>query len=428
MACSALLAAGVVSCSKDPGQHDGPGGGDGPTGTVTVRFGFDTGSSPSTYAYTAKKPVTTWTKSIDDMLFIVADATGEILDSRELTVPIENNNSAQAIQTLTNIIAGTDLQVWVIANLKTAVKKTSDLEWVGLKGRNVSEIVMQAHGATIGSEQNDADFGEMPFRPAPEIFAAVKIGRTIGADTNTDLGTFKMNRVVSLFRVLIDKETNNTLNADVDFTHEKASLRIRRTPSTITFPAVVSTQSTDYATSGDGVPTYTYTPAVMDPTMTSGQIVTYVDGRNASAPVEGDTGFKDQEPNSADYTGSGTMINGNFKTWRDVIVFPGGEVDGAEEASKKKYDVVIMGWAPGGYRAQSGVTVPAGGGLVAWSGNVNSKIEANQILEVAMTLSSAGVYIDPSDPVIPEPGSYGHVDITVQPMEWGNIVSTDMEL
>lgn len=123
-----------------------------------------------------------------------------------------------------------------------------------------------------------------------------------------------------------------------------------------------------------------------------------------------------------------------FKSWNDVILFPAGSATvGAE-----KLDVVVTGittadYVPAGYpKTIGGVLVekaPAGS-QIAWAGAVTAELTGNGILELNLTLLSAGQWVDPTNPdkPLPEPQEYGNLEIKVGLVEWGAIQQVNIEL
>lgn len=429
LAAVAALAAGLGSCSKDtaagePGYEGDPG-----TGSVTVSFGFD--RSASTYATpSTAKPTTSWKDNIKDLVILFVDpATGTIKDSRVLEVPTSNDIANKSF-TMINIKAGT-YTAYVLANAaQSDVNRPNDVTISALTGRVISQVLLQAVACTSGEDgyytpQPPTGGGEAtvekPYKPAPEIFAACKTDFKVEANRNNEMADpFQLTRLVSLFRVRINHTVGvdaSVQNDKIHFDDAKASLRIRRTPMQVGF-----TQ--------DGK--YTYAKTIDDFQSNEykdfGQYLTF--SGNA---------FLSQNPTTG-YTGTVLNENEGFKFWKDVMIFPGGAVDPAEgsdlgqdERDKigySKFDIVLIAKADEGY-VPAGATKPFGpdGGYVAWTGAVSGKVTANNILEVNTTLKTAGIdIVDPDKPVIPEPETYGNLEIQINLAEWGNITSTDIEM
>lgn len=429
LAAATALVAGLGSCSKDtagePGYEGDPG-----TGSVTVSFGFDRSASTYATASTAK-PTTSWKDNIKDLVILFVDpSTGTIKDSRVLEVPTANSITNQTF-TMINIKAGT-YTAYVLANAaQNNVTRPNDVTISALTGRVISQVLLEAVACTSGEdgyytpqapENGGTATVEKPYKPAPEIFAACKTNFKVEANRNNEMSDpFKLTRLVSLFRVRINHTVGvdaSVQNDKIHFDDAKASLRIRRTPMQVGF-----TQ--------DG--NYTYAKKIDDFQSTEykdfGQYLTFSGGAFLSGNPENG------------YNG-GTVINESegFKYWKDVMIFPGGAVDPAEgpnlsqdERDKigySKFDIVLIAKADEGY-VPAGATKPfdAKGGYVAWTGAISGKVTANNILEVNTTLKTAGIdIVDPEKPVIPEPETYGNLEIQINLAEWGTITSTDIEM
>lgn len=427
LAAAAALATGLGSCSKEA-AGTGNDAGDAGTGNVTVSFGFDRPASTYATASTAK-PTTSWQANIKDLTILFVDpATGIIRDSRVLQVPTTATGTTEQSFTMINIKAGT-YTAYVLANAaQNNLTHPNGEAMSALTGRNISQVVLESLACTSGQDgyyTPNAPTGggdatvEKAYKPAPEIFAASKTDFKVEANATSDGGQFTLTRLVSLFRVRINHTVGvdaSVNNADLDFTAQYASLRIRRT-----------SVQTHFAMNG----TVSYTPTIAEFTKDKykefGQRLTFSNG-----PFS-------KETSSTGYDG-GTIVDApnGFTTWKDVMIFPGGAADPTgtptqddrDRAGYSKFDIVLIAKAPEGY-VPAGSTTPfgAGGGYVAWTGAVTGTVTANNILEVNCSLKTAGVdIVDPERPVIPEPETYGNLDIQVNLAPWGSITSTDIEM
>lgn len=395
---------GFSSCSKG-GCITGESG-NGETGSLSISYGFEV-VAPATYAAvpSTAKPTTSWKKNIRDLLILFAK-DGVIKDSRELIFDQTLETAGEQKSIITNIVAGQGYTVYLVANARQAVN-ANNLGFTGLKGENVMRFLLQAATTTpVPAAANGVI--EHGYEEAPELFLAVQENIDVIADSQTALPVpFNLTRIVSLFRVRINQSEGKALaaNKGVKFDVPQANLRIRRTAMGVNLTSAA--------------PYCAYSPAY--DAARPGKLqeyLTFVSGA-----------FKNTDPAAGDgYTGTVIDNAGGFKIWRDVMIFPGGARDSEENAGKKKFDIVLMGLAPAGYIPQGQTTALTEPALVAWTGAVGGSIAANKILEVNLTLESAGIRIDPDNPEIPEPGSYGNLSITCTLADWGNIESVDIPL
>lgn len=382
-----LIVAFFSSCSKEGGK-DNPGD---EGGKLTISFGFDS-SGPETMAtQSTAKPTTSWKENIKDLLILFVDPHGKVSDARNIDVP-QVNDILDKKFVFTNLVAnktGEAYTVYLVANSQqTAINANGGWNASNCKGRNISTLLMDLVVNPAFTQEGGADDGASGFLEPAEIFLASKTNVEINPDANTDLtgSPFTLTRAISLLRVRINQSKNG--NDVIDFKQGNASFRIRRASNNLTVDGAY--------TRGDG------------------KSMIYMQGA-----------FDDQEP-TAGYAG-GTILDipNKFTLWKDIKMFPGGSTT----TGSQKFDVVLVGYAPAGYVALGQKTLPAGGGDVAWGGAVNEIAAANGILEINLTLESAGKWVDdPTEPGIPEPGQYGSIEIKVNVADWGTITSLDIPL
>lgn len=385
---ASLLMAGMSSCDK---TTDGAAAPQGESGTMKVVLGFD---QTKTYATSTAKPTTSWQKNIKSVAIFLTDNNGEI----KYAQPIEysgDNNTDQQEKTLTGVPVGS-YTAYVFANWDQGDHKdASKATWTvaAAKGRNIADLYMDAMASSDfeTDKHQTSEANSKGYDQAPEIFVAKVDNVVIEADKEK-AAKFSLTRIVSLFRVRIDQSvnTNENRNNTINFKDDKASLRIRRikTGTTVT--------GTTHSNSG----------------VTPENTVFYAKGA-----------FSGENP-SADYS-QGEVLTDKFTSWKDVILIPAGSKD----TSAEKLDVVITGITT------DGTYVPAGeesacpaGSQIAWAGAVNAALTANGILEVNLTLQSAGTLVDPTNPdhPVPTPTEYGSLKVQVSLSDWGNIESTSI--
>lgn len=402
---TAAMLVGATSCDKEAGNDGSESLG---TGMLKVTLDFAKPSSnAATYAPTAStaKPSTTWQGNIKSLAIFFTDNTGVIKSAQ--TIPYDLNNDLLAqTKTVQGVPVGT-YDVYVFANWDQG-----DYDWsvAAAKGRQIKDLYMRAltNGDYAGYKHQTSEANSNGYKEAPEVFVAKHSNITIAADqTVIDSTPYQLTRIVSLVRVRIDQSQDNANNHNdlINFQDVNASLRIRRINTGINL---------------------LYT----DATRTTTTSRTETDAKNAVFFAKG--AFKNSEPTGGYSTG--TVLTDQFKSWNDVILFPAGSATvGAE-----KLDVVVTGittadYVPAGYpKTIGGVLVekaPAGS-QIAWAGAVTAELTGNGILELNLTLLSAGQWVDPTNPdkPLPEPQEYGNLEIKVGLVEWGAIQQVNIEL
>ena len=312
----AALIAGLASCSKDAGN----GGGDDPAGTGSAKITLAFEKSPSTYGAgeSSAKPTTSWQKNIKSLAIFVVNSSNTIVSAQAIPF-IANDNMAEQTHIVKGIPAGNGYDIYVFANWDQG-DNVNGKNWsvATAKGRNIADLYIDAlvsesyvdykHKGPNGGEDNSVGYEE-----APEVFVAKHSKITIpGDDTYVDTNPYDLTRIVSLVRVRIDQSKDNLQNHndEINFQHPNASLRIRRARTGINL---------------------LYT----DPTMTTTT-------RRAQADAKDNVFFAQGEFGSAKPTSgysSGTILTGDYKSWKDVILIPAGHAS----SSNEKLDVVVTG-------------------------------------------------------------------------------------
>lgn len=410
---AAAMLVGATSCDKEAG-NDGSESLE--TGMLKVTLDFAKPSSnAATYAPTAStaKPSTTWQGNIKSLAIFFTDNSGLIKAAQAIPYDLNNDLLTQT-KTVQGVPVGT-FDVYVFANWDQG-----DHDWsvAAAKGRQIKDLYMRAltNGDYAGYKHQTSEANSNGYKEAPEVFVAKHSNITIVADqTITDPATYQLTRIVSLVRVRIDQSQDNANNHNdlINFQDVNASLRIRRINTGINL---------------------LYT----DATRTTTTNRTETDANNAVFFAKG--AFKNSEPTTG-YS-AGKILTDQFKSWNDVILIPAGSgTVGAE-----KLDVVITGittadYVPAGYPKMMDVDhnpatpdvlvekAPAGS-QIAWAGAVTAELTGNGILELNLTLLSAGQWVDPTNPdkPLPKPLEYGNLEIKVGLVEWGAIQQVNIEL
>lgn len=383
-----LIAAGMTACREDDKGLDRADTG---VGEVSMAFGLGTGAKARALTPSTAMPATTWKDNIKDLMILFVE-DGIVKDARNILPVPDAGDMAVKTFTFTNIkasSAGKQYDVYVIANSQQAginAEKAAGGSWNmnSCVGSDITDLLMKLVVNTGFQPIGATEAGSTGYSEPEEIFVARQAGITVVADDNNDIKNrvFQLTRSISMMRVRIDQSKNG--NNVVDFTGDNASFRVRRaTTSTNPLSTIVRGGEKD---------------------------VLYTLG-----------GFQTADPITG-YAG-GVILNPSehITLWKDIRMFPGGSAT----TGGKKFDIVLTGTAPAGYKPQGGSVLTAPGS-VAWTGAVSTPVSPNYILEINLTLERAGIWIDPENPDIPEVGAYGDLEGSVQLMPWAGIVSEDI--
>lgn len=363
-----LLVTGLLSCNKDEEVVTDRG-----TGNVKMSFGFSENPEGRAVPVSGKKPTTSWTGNIKDLIILFAK-DGVVVDARSVNPPT-GADIAEKTVSLKNIPANTGCDVYVIAN--SGQTDISRQGWTpeNAKGRRVQDLMMALTTATM-----PAGVTGTGYNPPAEIFMANQ-RVTIEADKDNNITTpFALTRVVSLIRVRLVPKGDNL--SKIDFTGAgKAFIFLRRVSPSMNvlkaFTAVVPT-----------------------------------DGVFVNQP------FLSTEPTDG-YAGTGNILDvaNGVTCYRDFLCFPGGSAT----AGAQKFDIMIKGTTKTADYIPAGATAPlVVNSPVYWSGAISQAVASNGILEVVVTVQSVGEKDEP------EVGSYGNLTIKVNLVEWGNITQTEL--
>ncbi len=375
-----VSALSFVSCSKDSEEL----GVDNGSGSVSVSFQFaktSTASEGRAATQSTAKPLTSW-KNVKQLMMLFVDATDQVKAARIIEVP-DTETMDEYTVLLSNIPAGL-FKAYLIANYNEAniTRPNGGTLW------NEGNVVGQdINTLTLSLVQNSEfvptslEAGTTGFQSPAEIFMDSK-PVTIVADETSLPVSFRLTRAVSMFRVRIDQSQNG--NDVVNFVDTTADIRIRKIATTFNPKNLADSDALT-------------TNLIYD---------------------KGEDVFKDADPTTGYSSGTILDVANNMTLWSDLIIFPGG----SSSEGAKKLDMVISALAPVGYIPFGSTTPLTTPKQVYWNGQVQAAISANNILEVNCILKQAG------STEVPEPGSYGNLDITISIAEWGNISSTEIEM
>lgn len=352
------------------------------TGQVKVAFGFDKNAETKGLTASTAKPTTSWGKNIKQLMILFVDnSSGQVKAARNITVPTEDNLD-QKTTVLQNIPAGS-FEAYLIANYNEANLKRLNIAGLwnegNVVGKNINSLTLQLVTNDVFNPTS-TESSTTAYKNPSEVFMA-KQSVNVQADQSTTAPTFSLTRIISILRVRIDQSQNG--NNVVDFGHANADLRVRK---------VVNAFNPKDNFSGFAATNTIYSKGI--------------------------DVYKKEEPSSG-YKGGLILDQSNHITlWSDAYIFPGG----SKTVGDQKLDIVLGAMAPEGYvplGQTTGLRTPT---MVYWSGQVQNAVTSNNILEVNCILKQAG------STEVPEIGSYGNLDLTINLVEWGNISSTNIEM
>ena len=439
-----MMGAALASCNKD---SDPVGGADdGATGALSISLAFE--KAPATYAQSSAIPTTSWANNIKSLAVFFVQS-GVIKNAQEVPYDNTKNDIADQPNRVINVFANWDQRSTIDWSIATA------------KGRNIVDLYMDAVKSTTydgykdynaTSNPNGSEANSVGYDEAPEVFVASKKNVQIVADKTTDgngvakgengytPATYKLTRIVSLVRVRINQLEDNTNNRNdaIDFQAGEASLRIRRIKTGINLtydPTTVTDANAETMLRGTvRRNAITGLDDKVDQGITAKNTVFFAKGA-----------FESMYPTTG-YNSNGTILSGNFKSWKDVMLIPAGSgrSDGSVLGdSKEKLDVVVTGitkdnmYVPAGYPkdtdgdGENDVLTAPQGVQIAWAGAVTATLKGNCILELNLTLRGAGTWVDPTDPdkPLPQPEEYGNLEITVGLADWNaTIDNVDVDM
>jgi hypothetical protein len=397
MAVAALLLAGVTSCAKDENGVTETG-----TGTLEVHYALDQVAKGRAIADSPAKPSTAWTNMNNKLMLLLVDASNNVVDAKAVPLPAVPTGITGNTQTLTELRAGT-WTAYIIGNHPTAWTAAN------VKGKSLTDLAMTIalpdnNAAYVASGMNSAVAGSTGWGEAPEVFVAKQTGVQILEGQSNDITSskpFTLARAVSQIRIRVDQDGENGLNAatKVKFDAGKAAFAVRRVMKTYNLSGIYGN---------------------VDGFLPTGQFPgTFAGGANTDVFFSNEN-MQFSNP-ATGYSDANTILNtaGSEDFWNDYLVWCGG---GSASESAKRFDILLMGTAQPGYIPYGETTGVTAETKVYWSAQVDGKMGPNQILELKITLNTAGSRTPP------EIGSYGDLKILVTPVAWGSITSVNIPI
>lgn len=368
------------------------------TGDFTIKFAFEDAGNVSRAS--SFIPTTSW-DNIKQIQFFLYDAgNNDVVAFSAIATPSGSNTEASKMFPYTNIPEGAYTLV-AVANTKsnsdnvTTYTNGTAVTWTdgNVFGNDIKTLLVKhkagSWGAAItgSTAASTAVAGLNPFMEPSEVFTGYA-SVTITKNT-TNYATVELKREVSMMRVRIDQATY-VPPKNVDFTDAKASILLYRLPDHIGLK------------SGDN----------------GGVVSSSTPANVLSVP-------------GAFSTTTAGYLEGNYSSWKDVIVYPNNKLrstdtaTGADAADDRRYFVVVCGIAKAGHYYAGSTTETPVGDPVFWSGPIDKVFTPNTIREVNLILKTGGKPTPPDEII-----EYGDLEVTVnKPLDWGAIVITDpMEL
>ncbi len=411
MAAVAFMCFAATSCNKDVNNANEDG-----KGTVTVSFALNDGKETRAAASTAR-PTTTW-NNVERMMILFVEKDGvEVKDARIVNRPSDLTNATQITQTFTDVKANpTDgWDTYIVGNYPDSWNVGNVI------GQSINnQLKMPAPKITVTDDplttvSDDDGAGLAPagttYGEAPEIFVAKKPASEVKIPIGGKLtisSPFTLTRAVSLIRIRVDQDPAEALaNANIDFS--KAVFAVRRATTTYSLPGTYTYKTAD-ATTGATFPG-TFEPATVSDTNV------FWSNKN-TLTAEPTTGY--------DFGTTPSPIKAaGIDLWSEYMVWAGGNRNNTEAAENaKRFDIVLSGITKNASYVPLGQTTPvAKGTRVYWTGAVDAIVGPNQILELDLTLKTAG-----STGSTPEVGQYGTLEIFVNLIGWGDIINVDLPM
>lgn len=376
---SLLTVLTISSCSDRKNDQELPD--NGVKGEFTVSFAFEGTAGTKAPAKSTAIPETSWSK-IKQMQILIYNAAKKVIFS-DVFVP--GSPGAVLTKTYTSIPVGNNYTVAVVANAKQSTENVQtflqgiagSVEWgnFNVRQKDAGQMLIKHKPGTFPSFVSLP--GKTAYKEPAEIFMGYATGVNISAGNTATAGPIALKREVSLMRVRVnvtdsDPGVNNgsTGSDGIDFTND-ASILVYRLPNEMKILA-----------GNDGG---------IGAASTATNILSVYEG----------TVFNTQDPTQG-YNPK-KIIEGNFKMWKDIVVFPNDQRSTASAAGNanadRQYFIVISGKGKVGHVLADGtkLTSPK---TVYWSGTIREKFIPNQIREVNLTLRTGGTTTIPEQPTV----------------------------
>lgn len=382
-------------------------------GTLTATISFEGKTRAGEHPSNAQ-PVVSWNNVSQVQLFLYDGTTGAIRFSRILK-PGEAVDPA-AVNARTFLIPNVPLGTYklaLLANASMAANKvttslngtTWGIEFNNLNviGQNIGDILVSVVPKDLpdipSSELGGWAPGKVGYDAPSEIFTALLpdvVNITEGAAEQVAVPALK--REIAMMRTRFDIETvrypeEAEQRTWVNFDHDRSFIVVQRLP--------------EYFSLIDG-------------------ISTNVNSDKIFVAAKGVGTYKNANPASG-YDPS-VIINGPYKRWNDLHVFPNAAGRNGTDITDRQYFIIISAWV----NVPAGKTYVSADGKVTttsqpvyWWALVNDVFTRNVIREVNLTLKTPGYFEFPD-----EPTGQGSLEIEIgAPEKWDPIiVSTDMDI
>lgn len=345
------------------------------TGKVAFTVSFEAASAVKAPLSKAI-PTTSWS-NVKTLQFLLYDASG-IVKYAYQTTSIPSGNKTF---TYTDVPVGT-YTIVAVANANPAQNVTtfvgaSEMMWnsFNVREKNVNTLKIQHKAGQFPTFAQSLAPANSPFLEPGEIFLASQNNVVITNGATTTVSGLKLKREVSMLRTLVNVDdtdagvNNSSTGTDgVDWTQD-VSVMIYRLPDYM-LPM--------HGNNGGVAMTSTKTNILVSNSV-----------------------FKTQNPTDG-YGADKNIISGNFKMWKDIVVYPNDNGRADTELTKnanseRQYYIVVSAKAKAGHILADGtkLSTPT---TIYWRGLAKGKFVPNTIREVKLTLKSGGQKEVPSEP------------------------------
>lgn len=406
-----LLLLGVASCTND---NDGGSGneGNGLTGELTINLGFKEIVQTRAAQSSNVVPITTWVDNIKSMMLLLAEG-GTI--KRVLPISLQNTSD---FNTITRTFSGLPVavyEVYVVANYDQtmtpfgsgSVTASPLMTASALLGSDISNLNLNLV-AVVPGDKDGAIETNIISEPA-EIFLAKQIGVEVKPDVTTTIDdALELKRAVSLLRVRINQTYDSSSEANVDnssIDFVNGSFRLRR--------------------HGLGLFAATAANATAKPWGVKGITTTTADPKTVFYSAKKFKTISDFTPLASKYKAGADMgLNAaDFTLWNEYMILPGGNSADGVGTGATKFNLVLCGMTTNASYIPADRTTPVPQGTpIYWTAEVKGAVGPNEILELNLTVKSAGIT------TLPEVDEYGNLIIKVDLLEWGNTTFVNLPL
>lgn len=371
------------------------------TGKVAFTVSFEAASDVKAPLSKAI-PTTSW-DNVKTLQFLLYNNLGLVKYAYQTTA-LPATNGGKKTFTYTDVPVGT-YTIVAVANANPAQKVTtfvggSEMIWNGfnVREKNVNTLQIQHKSGTFPNFASSLAPTNAPFDVPGEVFMASQENVVINNGATTAVNNLQLKREVSMLRALVnvddtDAGVNNTTtgNDGVDWA-TNVSIMVYRLPDYM-LPM--------HGNNGGVAATSTATKILIS---------------------EGN--FKTENPTDG-YGDDKTIISGNFKMWKDIVVFP--NYDGRQDTqlaqnarTERQYYIVVSAQGKKDHVLADGTKLDAPT-TIYWKGLAKGKFTPNTIREVRLTLKSGGQKEVPT-----EPGQEGGLTVEMGDLiPWNSVITEE---